>query len=185
MERLTSESHLSSDRRKPKLWDRIKDRNSSSPSLHKVGIKNWSTRSLPRFGSFGSPSIGTSRGSSSKSTPSSSPIDETFNISEESLQPEQQVIRDYFSLLPSEVKLQILSYLPLKTIARASLVSSKVINSNCRCVNSGKRCVMMVFCSRQSIRAHSTKISLLLFYFQCSFRPVRSYDILICEVAFK
>ena len=126
MERLASEADLRSDRPKPKLWDRIKQTNSSSPSLHKVGIKNWSTRSLPRVGSFGSPSIGTSSGTSPKSTPSSSPVDETFNISEESLQPKQQVIKDYFSLLPSEVKLQILSYLPLKTIARASIVSSKV-----------------------------------------------------------
>ena len=157
MERLASESDLSSDRRKPRLWDLIKPRNSSSPSLHKVGIKNWSTRSLPRIGSFGSPSIGTSSDNSPKSTPSSSPIDETFNISEESLQMKQQVIKDYFSVLPGEVKLQILSYLPLKTVARASSVSSKVAYSNYRCVNSGRRCVMTGFCSRQSIRDHSTK----------------------------
>ena len=184
MERLTSESDLHSDRRKPKLWDRIKQANCSSPSLHKVGVKNWSTRSLPRLGSSGSRSIGTSNGTSPKSTPSGSPVDVSFNISEESLQKKQKAIQDYFSLLPSEVKLQILSYLPLKTIARASLVRSKVAYSNCRCVNSGKPCVMMGFCSRQSIRKHSTKTSLLMFYFQCSFRPVRSYDILIFEVVF-
>src|SRR5438046_181674 len=115
MEQLASESDLHSDRPTTKLWDRIKHRSSSSPSLHKVGIRNWSTRSLPRIGSFGSSSISASSGISPKSTPSCSPVDETFNISEESLQKKQHLVRDYFSLLPSEVKLQILSYLPIKT----------------------------------------------------------------------
>jgi hypothetical protein len=35
---------------------------------------------------------------------------------------EPLVLKDYFSSLPSEVKLQIFSYLPLKTLARVSMV---------------------------------------------------------------
>ena len=126
-----------------------------------------------------------SSGTSPKSTPSCSPVDETFNISEESLQKKQQVVKDYFSLLPSEVKLQILSYLPIKTIARVSLVSSNVARSDYRYLNNGKPCVMMGFCSRRSIREHFTKTFPPKYYVRCSFRPVRSYDILISEVASK
>ena len=114
------------DRRKSKVWDVLKRRNSSSPSLHKVGIKNWSTRSLPRLGSLGSSTIGTSSGVSPKSTPSCTPVDERFTIADEelTLKEEEKVVRDYFSTLPNEVKLQILSYMPIKTVARASMVCS-------------------------------------------------------------
>ena len=114
----------SDDSRRPKLWDLIKQGNSSSPSLHKFGIKNWSTPSLPRVGSFGSPSFSASTLVSPRSSPSNSPIDETFNLSEESLRKKKQGATDYFSGLPNEVKLQIFSYLPFKTIARVSLVNA-------------------------------------------------------------
>ena len=123
-----TQPEINPDRRKSKVWDVLKRRNSSSPSLHKVGIKNWSTRSLPRVGSFGSSSIGSSSGVSPKSTPSCSPVDETFNIAEEEVVlKEENVVRDYFSTLPNEVKLQILSYLPIKTVARVSMVCSNSI----------------------------------------------------------
>ena len=117
---------INPDRRKSKVWDVLKRRNSSSPSLHKVGIKNWSTRSLPRLGSLGSSTVGTSGGVSPKSTPSCTPVDERFNIADEelTLKEEEKVVRDYFSTLPNEVKLQILSYMPIKTVARASMVCS-------------------------------------------------------------
>src|SRR5271170_4751514 len=113
---------INPDRRKSKVWDVLKRQNSSSPSLHKIDIKNWSTRSLPRLGSFGSSSIGTASGVSQKSTPSCSPVDENFNIAEEESALKEKVVQNYFSTLPNEVKLQILSYLPIKTIARVSLV---------------------------------------------------------------
>jgi hypothetical protein len=109
-------------RRKSVFWDRMKRKNASSPSLHRVGIKNWSTRSLPRLGSFGSlsPGIGHSRKSSAASTPTSL----TFDAPEISTPKKQRVVKDYFSGLPNEVQLQILSYLPVKTIAKASRVLS-------------------------------------------------------------
>ena len=123
MERLVTDPDFRSNRRKPRLWDRIR-RNSSSPSLRRVGIKNWSTQSLPRLGSSASTSISSTR---PKSTSSGSPVEEAFAICEISLQKRDQ-IQDHFSPLPSEVKLQILSFLPIKTVARASLVQLK---SNC------------------------------------------------------
>jgi hypothetical protein len=109
---------------KSTLWDRMKRKNTSSPSLHKVGIKNWSTRSLPRFGTFGSSSGSVSNGHSPKSSNASSPTSVNFAIPEECQPKKQQVVKDYFSGLPNEVKLQILSYLPVKAIAKASTVSS-------------------------------------------------------------
>src|SRR5271167_4645445 len=137
MERIISQPYIPSDGRKPNLWDRIKQGNSSSPSLHKVDIKNWSTRSLPRLGSFGSSPVSCSSSViSPKSTPSSSPVIGTLNISEESLQQKRQVINDYFSTLPNEVKLLIFSYLPITAIARVSMVQLFLCISDCRCVNS-------------------------------------------------
>jgi len=124
MEQLASPSDDRSEPRKPKLWDRIKLSNSSSPSLHKVGNRNWSSRSLPRLGSFGSLTLSPTSASSSstaKSSPANSPVRKDFIISQESEVPED-VPKDYFSSLPNEVKLQIFSYLPLKTLAKVSMV---------------------------------------------------------------
>jgi len=120
MEQFASPSDERSERRKPKLWDRIKHNNSSSPSLHNVGNKNWSSRSLPRLGSFGSLALSSS--STANSSPANSPVLKHFTISGESVVPEEVVLKDYFSSLPNEVKLQIFSYLPLKTLTRVSLV---------------------------------------------------------------
>ena len=124
MEQLASPPDDRPGPRKQKLWDRIKFNNSSSPSLHRVGNKNWSSRSLPRLGSFGSLTLSSTSASSSstaKSTPANSPILKDFIISHEFEVPEE-VVKDYFSSLPNEVKLQIFSYLPLKTLAKVSLV---------------------------------------------------------------
>jgi hypothetical protein len=159
MERLTTESDLAPDRRKPKIWDRIKRRNSSSPSLHKMGIKNWSTRSLPRLGSFGSSSIGNRSPVSPKSSPPWTPIVEQYSIAEDVMPPEPDFVKDYFTTLPNEVKLQIFSLLPVKTIARASAVLVVTSQSNCRYANNGTHCVMTVHCSLQSIHAHFIGIS--------------------------
>jgi hypothetical protein len=122
MEQVASLSDDQSEPRKPKLWDRLKHKNSSSPTLHKDGIKNWSSRSLPRLGSFGSLALSPSASSSAKPSPANSPIANTFTTSRESVVPEEVVLKDFFSGLPSEVKLQIFSYLPLKTLARVSMV---------------------------------------------------------------
>jgi len=115
---------VSLDRQKTKIWNRLKRRNSSSPSLHGIGVKNWSTRSLPRFGSFGSSSVGSPRSPSAKSNSPVSPVDDAFCFPEEIEAPKPIVVKDYFSALPSEVKLRIFSLLPIKTIARASTVCS-------------------------------------------------------------
>jgi F-box domain len=121
MEQLDSPLDTLPSNRKSKLWDRIKRKNASSPNLHKVGIKNWSTRSLPRISSFGSSSsIGFTNGHSRKSSVATA-VSGMFDVSYE--QPKKQrVVKDFFSSLPNEVKLQILSYLPVKSIAKASIV---------------------------------------------------------------
>ena len=138
MDQITS----ASDGRKPKLWDRIKHKNSSSPSLNKVGTKNWSSRSLPRLGSFGSLAHSPTSYSSAKSSPANSPVLNKFFISKESVVIEEPVVpKDYFSTLPSEVKLQIFAYLPLKTLARVSMVHVLQVNSHQRCLNNGRPCV--------------------------------------------
>jgi hypothetical protein len=142
MDQIASASDERSDRRKPRLWDRIKHRNSSSPSLNKVGTKNWSSRSLPRLGSFGSLALSATASSSAKSSPANSPVLNKFIISRESVVIEEPlVLKDYFSTLPSEVKLQIFAYLPLKTLARVSMVHILRVNSDERCVSSGGLCV--------------------------------------------
>jgi hypothetical protein len=170
MERLTTESDLPADRRKPKIWDRIKRRNSSSPSLHKMGIKNWSTRSLPRLGSLGSSSIGNRSPVSPKSSPPWTPIVEQLSIAEDVTLPESDLVKDYFTTLPNEVKLQIFSLLPVKAIARASTVLAVTIQSNCRCVKNGTHCALTEHCSRQSIHAHFIGISPLLCWCRCCFK---------------
>lgn len=114
---------VTSDHRKSKIWNRLKRQNSSTPSLHKIGVKNWSTRSLPRFGSFGSSNIATSPHTPSpKSSSPVSPFDGTFCFPQDIEPPKPLVAKDYFSALPNEVKLQIFSHLPLKAIARAAAV---------------------------------------------------------------
>jgi hypothetical protein len=122
---------------------------------------------------------------SPKSSPSNSPIDETFNFSAGSLQKKRQVATDYFSSLPNEVKLQILSHLPFKTIARVSMVHYTVDNVDIRCVSNGENCVVTVLYSRQLIHERFIETYALKYCYQCSFRLVRSFDILIFEDAFK
>jgi hypothetical protein len=130
-----------SRRKKNKFWGHFKCRNSSSPDIQKVPTKNWSSRSLPRLGSVGSLNA-TATSPSNKPTPVASPIEETFESPEESLPdedeslakheeslpkegeslPKEDEVKDYFSTLPNEVKLRVLSFLSIKGMARASLV---------------------------------------------------------------
>jgi hypothetical protein len=121
MELIPSPPDVQPGRRKPKLWDRVKRRNTSSPSIRGIGLKNWSTRSLPRLGSSSF-----SQASSSKSSPLSSlscfPVEGKFDESEEILPSKEVVVQDFFSTLPHEIKVRILSYLPLEAIVRASVV---------------------------------------------------------------
>jgi hypothetical protein len=129
---------VSSDHQKTKTWNPLKRRNSSSPNLHKIGGKNWSTRSLPRFGSFGSSSIGSpSRTPSPKSSSPASPFDENFCFPQDIEPPKPIVAKDYFSTLPSEVKLHIFSHLSLKAIARASSVAPLSVRTKYRFANNG------------------------------------------------
>lgn len=133
MDRLATDSDISTDRQKSNIWTRMKRRNASFPSLHTLGNKNWSSRSLPRFGSFGSSStVGTLTSPSQKSSFSCTPVEETFPGSIQELSPRKlRSAKDYFSSLPNEVKLQIFSYLSVKTIAQISSVFSLSIYSNC------------------------------------------------------
>jgi F-box domain len=158
MEHLPIQDDTRADRRKLRIWDRIKHKNSSSPNLQDVGVDNWSTRSLPRLGSFGSPSFGASSRASSKLSPPSTPVKRSLPVSDVILSEKQTVVRDYFSTLPNEVKLHILLYLPLKTIAMVSMVVITVAIANFRCVSSGGHCALMVLCSRLSTHKRSTKI---------------------------
>ena len=111
------------DKRKSNLWGRLKRRNSSSLNLRKLGGKNWSTRSLPLIGSFGPLNLSITSASSSKSTPFTCPVYETLTLSKECPLKKEKLIKDFFSTLPNEVKLQILSHLSIKTVARASMVT--------------------------------------------------------------
>lgn len=121
MEQLDDSLDTLPSNRKSTLWGRIKRKNASSPNLHKVGIKNWSTRSLPRFSSFGSSSsIGITNGHSRKSSTATAVSGMYDVLCEQSKK--QRVVKDFFSTLPNEVKLQILSYLPVKEIAKSSIV---------------------------------------------------------------
>lgn len=177
MEQLQTQDDTRADGRKPKLWDRIKLKNYSSPNLHTVSVENWSTRSLPRLGSFGSPSVVASSRASSKSSPPSSPVEQGFPVSNLILSKKQPVARDYFSALPNEVKLHILLYLPLKTIARISMVVTVMTIANVRCVSNGGHCALTALYSRLSTHERSTKISPLLSWFLCLCRLVRSFVI--------
>src|SRR5579859_2054477 len=132
MQRMPPESDILPEhqRKSSNLWDKIKRKNASSPSLHKVGFKNWSTRSLPRLGSVWSSTVGGSSGPRPKSNSIATPIEDKYCIYAEPTPKKEEVIKDYFSGLPNEVKLQILSHLPAKMIARASAVRFCTCNSN-------------------------------------------------------
>lgn len=132
MERLATDTAIPPNRRKPKIWDRMKRRNSSSPSLQKLETKNWSSRSLPRFGSFGSSSVGRGNTDTPKLSPTWTPVVEQVSILDEVVPKKPEVKKDHFSGLPNEIKLYIFSLLPVKTIARASAVSQLKLSSNCR-----------------------------------------------------
>jgi hypothetical protein len=158
MERLPTDSAIPPNRRKPKIWDRMKRRNSSSPSFQRLETRNWSSRSLPRFGSFGSASVIDGNTVTPKSAPISDPVVEQVSILEQVLPNEPEVDKDHFCGLPNEVKLHIFSLLPVKTLARASAVINPAFQSNRRYANSGNHCVMMAPCTAPSILGHSTRI---------------------------
>jgi hypothetical protein len=158
MERLPTDSAIPPNRRKPKIWDRMKRRNSSSPSFQRLETRNWSSRSLPRFGSFGSASVIDANTVTPKSGPISDPVVEQVSILEQVLRNEPEVEKDHFGGLPNEVKLHIFSLLPVKTLARASAVTNSAFQSNRRYANSGNHCVMMALCTAPSILGRSTRI---------------------------
>jgi len=132
-------------RRKSSILDLLTRRNSSSPELDKVPNRNFSTRSLSRLGSFGASTTALpSLSPSSKSSPTVSPVESNFSVSDLSLPKEQAAPRDYFTLLPHEVQLQIVSYLPLKTIRRfSSVMFLGTLVANCRFPDNGAFCVRM------------------------------------------
>ena len=178
MDRLAAESDISTDRPKTNVWSRVKHRSASSPSLHALGTKNWSSRSLPRFGSFGSSStLGASTSPSQKSSPSRTPVEETFAVSFRDSSPKKlRYAKDHFSSLPNEVKLQIFSYLSVKTIAQISSVFSKLLSSNCRSANCGTRCAMMAHCTGQLILGHFTETYHPRYYSPCLSQQAPSFD---------
>src|SRR5579859_4244245 len=170
MNRLPTDTDIAVDRSKSTIWSRMKRRNASSPSLHTIGSKNWSTRSLPRFGSFGSSSstVGTSTSLSQKSSPSYTPVEERFTLPIQVSSPKKlRFAKDYFSSLPNEVKLQIFSYLSVKTIAQISSVSPLMMYFNRRYVNCGRHCAMMAHCTEQSIPEHFTETLHPRYYSPC------------------
>ena len=146
MEHIVTPHDARPNQRKPKLWERIKRRNTSSPNIHKSDIKNWSTRSLPRLGSFGSCSSGDNSSVCPNSSPTFPSVENVFDTHEASLEGKGAITRDFFSTLPNEVKLRIFTYLPVKTIARASTVKKLVIVLTCRYVSNGGCCAPMVLC---------------------------------------
>ena len=119
---LIAQTNPRTDVGKRKIWDRLRRRNSSSPILPRIDPQNWSTRSLPRLGSFGSSSQLASARSSPKLSLECSPVLSAFNISETLFEHKPKIVKNFFSTLPSEVKLRIFGYLPIKSIARASIV---------------------------------------------------------------
>jgi hypothetical protein len=159
METLATDSAIPPNRRKPKIWDRMRRRNSSSPSFQRLETQNWSSRSLPRFGSFGSASVIDGNTVTPKSSPIWTPVVDEVSILDEVLRTEPEVDKDHFSGLPSEIKLHIFSLLPVKTLARASAVINSALQSNRRYANSGNHCVMMAPCTGPSILGRSTGIS--------------------------
>ena len=183
MDRLPTESGISTDRPKTNLWTRMKRRNASSPSLHTLGNKNWSSRSLPRFGAFGSSStVHTLTSPSHKSSLSCTPVEEISPAPFRDTSPRKlRYAKDYFSILPNEVKLQIFSYLSVKTIAQISSVSPISLHSDCRSANYGVRCAMTVLCTEQLILGHFTEISRPRYYSPCWYLPAPSFDISIFE----
>ena len=180
MNRLPTDTDIAADRSKSTIWSRMKRRNASSPSLHIIGNKNWSTRSLPRFGSFGSSSstVGTSTSLSRKSSPSYTPVEERFTLPIQVSSPRKlRFAKDYFSGLPNEVKLQIFSYLSVKTIAQISSVFARLFCADCRFANCGERCAMMAHCTEQLILELFTRISRRRCCSPCWSLPAHSFDI--------
>lgn len=177
MNRLPTDTDISADRSKSSIWSRMKRRNASSPSLHTIGDKNWSTRSLPRFGSSSS-TVGTSTSPSQKSSPSYTPVEARVTLPIQVSSPKKlRFAKDYFSSLPNEVKLQIFSYLSVKTIAQISSVLARSFCADCRFANCGGRCAMMAHCTEQLILELFTRISRRRCCSPCWFLPAHSFDI--------
>lgn len=177
---LPTDTDISADHSKSNIWTLMKHRNASSPSLHTIGNKNWSTRSLPRFGSFdpSSSATGSSTSPSQNSSPSCTPVEETFSLSIHESSPKKlRFAKDCFSSLPNEVKLQIFSYLSVKTIRRISSVLPTSFCADCRFVNYGACCAMMAHCTEQLILEHFIGTSRLRCYSPCWFLPAHFFDI--------